>query len=294
MDETIKIAGIQMEPIILDKGRNLARCLELINIAAKEGARLVVFPEATLSGYIFGNLEEALPVVETIPGPSTEIIRDYCRELNIHVIVGLLEEDRGRHYNTAALVGPSGLIGKYRKFHLPYVGIDRFLNHGDLPWQVSDTDVGKIGLGICYDLDFPEHARALALMGAEVIVVVTNWPQGVEFAPEHLIHARAIENSVYCLAVNRVGEERGVKFFGRSKFVDCLGRSIAEGKPYQEDILYAEINPALAREKHQVRVPGEFEVDMIGDRRPELYRILTQPLGGNSPPVKGDHSQYDQ
>jgi predicted amidohydrolase len=285
MDKTIKIAGVQMEPVILDKAGNLARCLEMIAVAAREGARLVLFPEAALSGYVFGSLEEALPVVETVPGPSTEKIMDYCRELEVHVIVGLLEEDRGNHYNTAVLVGPSGLIGKYRKSHLPYVGIDRFLNHGDLPWQVYDTDIGKIGLGICYDLDFPEHARALALMEAEVIALVTNWPQGVEFAPEHLVHARAIENSVYCLAVNRVGEERGVKFFGRSKFVDCLGRSIAEGKAYQEDIIYAEINPALARQKHRVRVPGEFEVNMLGDRRPELYGIVAQTSADN-PPVR--------
>ncbi len=282
MDETIKIAGIQMEPIILDKDRNLARCLELIKTAAKEGARLIVFPEATLSGYVFSSLEEALPVTETIPGPSTERIMNYCRELNVHVIIGLLEEDRDKHYNTAAFVGPSGLIGKYRKFHLPYVGIDRFLNHGDLPLQVYDTDVGKIGMGICYDLDFPEHARVLALLGAEVIVIVMNWPEGIEFAPEHLVHARAIENRVYCVAVSRVGEERGVKFFGRSKFVDCLGRSIAEGKPYEEGILYAEINPTLAKEKHKVIVLGEFEVDVVKDRRPEFYGILTQPLVDNS------------
>lgn len=207
---------------------------------------------------------------------------NYCRELNVHVIVGLLEEDRDKHYNTAAFVGPFGLIGKYRKFHLPYVGIDRFINHGDLPLQVYDTDVGKIGMGICYDLDFPEHARVLALLGAEVIVIVTNWPEGIEFAPEHLVHARAIENRVYCFAVSRVGEERGVKFFGRSKFVDCLGRSIAEGKPYGEDILYAKINPTLAKEKHKVIVPGEFEVDIVKDRRPEFYGILTQPLADNS------------
>lgn len=145
MDKTIKIAGIQMEPIILDKDRNLARCLELVKTVAKEGTRLIVFPEAALSGYVFSSLEEALPVVETIPGPSTEKIIDYCRELNVHVIAGLLEESKGKHYNTAVFMGPSGLIGKYRKFHLPYVGIDRFLNHGDLPLQVYDTDVGRIG-----------------------------------------------------------------------------------------------------------------------------------------------------
>jgi predicted amidohydrolase len=278
----VKIAGMQMEPIILDKERNLAQCLKLIKTAAKEEAQLIVFPEAALSGYVFSSLAEAISVAEPIPGPSTERIIDSCRELNVYVIVGLLEESRGKYYNAAAFVGPSGLIGKYRKLHLPYLGIDRFLNHGDLPLKVYDTDIGRIGIGICYDLDFPEHARVLALLGSELIVSITNWPEGVEFMSEHAVLTRARENRVYYVAVNRVGEERGVRFFGRSKFVDCLGRSMAEGKPYEEDILYAEINPALAREKHQVIVPGEFEIDIMKDRRPEFYGILTQPLDDTS------------
>ena len=282
MDRMVKIAGMQMEPIILDKERNLAQCLKLIKTAAKEKAQLIVFPEAALSGYVFSSLEEAISVAEPIPGPSTERIIDSCRELNVYVIVGLLEENRGKYYNAAAFVGPSGLIGKYRKLHLPYLGIDRFLNHGDLPLKVYDTDIGRIGIGICYDLDFPEHARVLALLGAELIVNITNWPEGVEFMSEHAVLTRARENRVYYVAVNRVGEERGVRFFGRSKFVDCLGRPIAEGKPYEEDILYAEINPALAREKHQVIVPGEFEIDIMKDRRPEFYGKLTQPLDDTS------------
>ncbi len=282
MDEIIKIAGIQMEPIILDKERNLARCLEKINSVAKEGVRLIIFPEAALSGYVFSNLEEVLTVVEPVPGPSTKRILGSCRELNVYVIIGLLEEDRGKYYNTAAFVGPFGLIGKYRKLHLPYLGVDRFINHGDMPLQVYDMDLGRIGIGICYDMDFPEHGRVLTLLGAEVIVMLANWPEGIEFAPQHLIHARALENRVNYVAVNRFGEERGVKFIGRSKFVDCSGRVIAEGKPYGEDVLYAEINPALAREKHQTRITGEFEVDTLRDRRPEMYGILTQPLADTS------------
>jgi len=126
MNETVKIAGMQIEPIILDKDRNLARCLELIKVADKEGARLIVFPEAAITGYVFTSLGEALSIAEPIPGPSTEKILDSCRELNLYVIIGLLEKDRGKYYNAAALLGPSGLIGKYRKLHLPYLGIDRF------------------------------------------------------------------------------------------------------------------------------------------------------------------------
>lgn len=282
MRETIKIAGIQMEPVILDKDRNLTRSLELIKTAAQEGTQLIVFPEAALSGYVFHSLEEALPLTETVPGPSTEKIMDSCRKLNLHVVIGLLEKDKGRYYNTAAFIGPSGLIGKYRKLHLPYLGIDRFLNHGDMPLKVYHTDIGRIGLGICYDLDFPEHSRVLALLGAEVIVTITNWPEGIEFVPEYVVRTRARENRVHHIAVNRVGEERGVRFFGRSRIFDCTGALLAEGKPYDEDILYAEIIPALAQEKHQVIIPGELEIDIIKDRRPEFYRKLVEPSADTS------------
>jgi len=204
MDETIKIAGIQMSPEILNKDRNLNRCLDFIKITAEERTQLIVFPEATLSGYVFNSLEEVLPVADTIPGVATESITKLCRQLNVYVILGLIEEDRGKYYNSAAFVGPHGLIGKYRKLHLPFLGIDRFLNHGDLPLEVYDTDIGRIGIGICYDMRFPEHSRVLSLLGAEVIVIITNWPQGVEFTPEHTLVTRAYENNVFHIAVNRV------------------------------------------------------------------------------------------
>ena len=138
-------------------------------------------------------------------------------------------------------------------------------------------------MGICYDANFPEHARVLALQGADVIVLPTNWPELAESAPEYVIPARAVENRIFYVAINRVGEERGTKFFGRSKIAHFLGgRPLAEGKPYEEDILYAEIEPATAREKHVVMVPGEFEVHRVNDRRPEFYGVITQPLADTS------------
>ena len=221
----------------------MTRCLELLVTASKQGARLIIFPEATLTGYVYDSLDEALPMAESVPGTSVERMAYHCRELNVYAVFGMLERgDQGRCYNTAVFVGPDGFIGKYRKLHLPYLGIDRFVNHGNLPLKAYDTDIGKIGLGICYDLDFPEHARTLTLLGAEVIVTITNWPEGIEFISEHVVPTRARENHVYQIAINRVGDERGVRFFGRSKVTDCTGASIAEGRYYQEDILYAEIN----------------------------------------------------
>lgn len=279
MDAKLKVAAVQMEPQILEKDRNLTKCIELIQATAKEGARLIVFPECALTGYVFTSLEEALPFCEPIPGPSTERILRLCRELNVYVVVGLLESDAGKCYNAAAFLGPAGVLAKYRKTHLPFLGVDRFLNHGNLPLTVSQTEIARIGMGICYDINFPEHARVLALKGADIIVLPTNWPVRREFVPEHIIPARAAENLVFVVAVNRVGEERGVRFIGRSKIAHWAGGiALAEGKPYEEDILYAYIEVATAREKHLIFTPGQFEVDIFKDRRPELYAVITDPL----------------
>ena len=282
MDDKVKIAGLQMEPKILEKERNLARCLELIELTAKEGARLIVLPECALTGYCFSSLEEALPVAEPILGPSTEEIIAACRELNVYVVVGLLERDGDRCYNSAVLIGPQGLVGKHRKIHLPYLGVDRFLNHGDLPPTVYDTEVGKVGLGICYDLMFAEHSRVLALQGADVLVFPSNWPETGKVYPDHIVPTRAIENRVFCVAVNRVGKERGTRFCGGSNIVHWFGRSLAKGKRNQEDILYAEVEPAEARRKRFVIVPGQHEVDFINDRKPEFYGLVCQASSATS------------
>jgi predicted amidohydrolase len=275
MGQKVKIAGVQMDPKMLQKERNLARCLQFIQLTANEGARLIIFPECALTGYIFSSLEEALPMAEPIPGPSTDKMLDVCNELNVYVVMGLLEKDGDKCYNACVLLGPQGLVGKHRKVHLPYLGVDRFVDYGDIPFSVYDTAVGRIGMGICYDGLFPEHARVLALEGADIVVLPTNWPRMTQGTPKYVIPTRAMENHIFYAAVNRVGEERGVKFFGRSRIAYWLG-ILADGKPYEEDVLYAEIEPAKAREKHMVVRPGEFEVHLFKDRRPEFYGSITK------------------
>lgn len=274
----IRVAGAQMNPIIGDVAGNLARCLELLEQATGAGAQLVVFPEAALTGYVFDSLEEAIPFTETIPGPSTDAIAEACGRLGVHVVVGLLEKDGDDYFNASALIGPQGLIGKYRKLHLPYLGIDRFLRPGNLPPAVHKTTLGRIGLSICYDLDFPEYPRVLALMGAQIIVTVTNWPDDIEFVPDHVPQVRARENVVNLIAVNRTGMERRVIFIGRSMVVDQMGTKLVEGKHFDEDLIFAEIDPTAADHKRKVVKPGELEVDHIKDRRPEFYGLLGELL----------------
>ena len=283
MSNKVKIAGAQINPIILDIENNLNKCLEFAREAVSKGAKLTILPEAALTGYCFTSLEEAIPVAETIPGISTEKIIALCQDLGTYVIVGLIEKENNRYYNAAVLLGPEGLIGKYRKLHLPYLGVDRFLNHGNLPLTVYNTEIGRIGIGICFDVDFPEHSRVLALKGADIVVNITNFP-GPTINPRitHCIYARAIENTIYYIAVNRVGTERGWNFFGSSMAIDPQGKLIAQAKENEEEILYIEIDPTIARQKYQVMIPEQLEMDLMRDRRPEYYSEIVRPIQDKS------------
>jgi len=197
--------------------------------------------------------------------------------------LGMLERDGSRVFNAAVLVGPAGVVGSYRKVHLPYLGIDMFTSYGDRPFAVHAAGDLNVGMLICYDAAFPEASRSLALQGADLIALPTNWPPGAECTACSVINARALENAVYFIAVNRVGTERGFPFIGMSKICDTNGQTLAESKTTDEDILYADIDLARARRKHILRVPGKHEIDRMADRRPEMYGLLTQPHSLTSP-----------
>jgi predicted amidohydrolase len=279
----MRIAGVQMDVALTNVDQNLARMIERLRETTAAGARLSVFPECALTGYCFSSLDEARPYAQTVPGPATEQMRAACAELGCYAIFGILELDGAKVYNAAVLVGPTGVIGSYRKVHLPYLGIDMFTSHGDRPFAVHNAGELRVGMNICYDAAFPEASRALAILGADLIALPTNWPPGAECTAANVINARAMENAVYFVAVNRVGTERGFEFIGRSKIVDPGGQTLAESQSLGEEILYAEIDPAKARRKHIIRVPGKHEIDRLADRRPEMYGILVLPHVLKSP-----------
>ena len=271
MRDKVKIAAVQMEPQIAHNRENLDNIMVKTRIAARAGADLIVLPECALTGYLFTSRKEAMPFMETIPGPGTDKLAAYCRELNIHVIVGLIEIDIDRCFNAAVLIGPKGLIGKYRKNHLPSLGIDRFLDPGDRPFKVFKTPIGNIGMHICYDCSFPESARVMTLLGADILALPTNWPDGRGKVAKYVVNTRAYENKVHLVAVDRVGVERGTKFIGSSKIINALGDTLAEASTDEEQIIYGEVSLAEAREKRIVFKTGEFGSNIIRDRRPELY-----------------------
>ena len=208
--------------------QNIERMLGKLDDAAAQGATLIVYPECAVTGYCFESLEEALPHGESVPGESVVAMAERCGRHGVFVVYGTLERAGDQLYNAAVCVGPDGLVAAYRKVHLPHLGVDFFTTPGDDPWKVYSTGDLNIGINICYDSSFPEAARVLALAGADLIVLPTNFPSGAECMLGHAIHTRAMENAVFYAAVNRVGIERGFRFLGRSKICDPDGRTLAE------------------------------------------------------------------
>lgn len=272
---TFRVAAVQMDPQIGRVEANLAEILDKLGAAARAGAGLVAFPECALAGYAFGSRAEGWEFAEPIPGPSTDRIVAACREHGAFAIVGMLERAGDRLFNAAVLLGPDGVVGTYRKIHLPFLGVDRFVDPGDAPPGVFEARGVRLGLHICYDASFPETGRVQTLLGADVLVIVTNWPVQSTSTAEHLPATRAIENVVYVMAVDRVGTERGFGFAGRSSIVDPDGHILARAGATDPAILFADVDPARSRRKRLVRVPGEYELDRIADRRPEFYATIT-------------------
>jgi len=270
----MRVAVAQIEPALAENERNLDACLARIEEAAAAGAELLVLPECAIPGYMFDSLDEAMPFAEEIPGPTTEALVGACRKLGMHVVCGLLERDGDLLRNAAVLVGPDGLIGTYRKTHLPFLGVDRFVTPGE-ELAVHDTPLGRIGVEICYDLRFPEVTRTLALRGADIVAHPTNFPMAAKVQTEVITRARAAENRIFLLTANRVGKERWGEFCGWSQIVDPYGKRLAEAGEREEILLVAEIDLELARDKDYV-IPGEYELYLFRDRRPELYGLLVE------------------
>lgn len=276
MSTPLKIAAVQMDVTLGDKPGNLDRITAALEETSRHGAQLTIFPECSVTGYCFDSLEEALPFAESVPGPSCEQIAAACARLDGHAIVGFLEVDGDRLFNACALIGPQGVIGSYRKIHLPFLGIDRFTTPGDRPFAVHQMGEARIGMNICYDSAFPEAARCLALDGADLIALPTNFPPGAECMAEHVVNTRAMENKVFYACVNRVGVEREFPFIGHSKICDTTGRIMAAAPHADEAILYADLDLDQARMKRIVRVPEKHIIDRFFDRRPEMYGRIVE------------------
>ncbi|HEY3414656.1 MAG TPA: carbon-nitrogen hydrolase family protein [Armatimonadota bacterium] len=270
MAETTKVAAVQMDVAFSDVDCNLDRVRSFLHKAASRGARLIVFPECALTGYCFTSKDEAMPAAYEAQAVIPDLV-DACRAYDVTAVVGTLLPDGDALYNAALTVTPDAAEPSvYRKTHLPFLGIDKHTAKGGC-LEVVDTPVGRVGTIICYDLRFPEAARTLGLKGADIICVPTNWPEGAESSPDFVARTRAYENRAWLVACNRVGTERGFTFIGRSQICDPGGAKVAEADGSSETILYADVDVSRSRDKRVIIRPGEFEMDLFGDRRPEIY-----------------------
>lgn len=273
----MRIACVQTDVVFKDINANLTSLESTVRAEMSQGTQLTVFPECFSTGYCFDSLAEAMEFGESIPGPSTDRIAKLCAELKTYVVFGMLEKSNDQLFNVAILIGPDGLIGSYRKVHLPYLGVDRFTTPGDRPFEVFEAAGVKIGMLICYDGGFPEAARVLSIRGADLIVLPTNWPPGGSYMAEFSINCRAMENGIYFAAVNRIGTENGFSFIGKSRICSPVGATIDSIDDASPGILRTEIDPMIARTKRIVRVPGKHLIDRMADRRPEMYGAICEP-----------------
>jgi len=276
----LAVCGVQMAPRRGAAEANVRMVRPAIEAAAREGARLIVFPEATLTGYVFHDKDSAREAAVEAGGPELAEVAEACRNVDAWVVVGAIERADDLLHNSLFLVGPDGPIGRYRKLHTLCLGVDRFTTPGTEPPAVFETPLGRIGLNICYDGTFPEMARALKLGGAQLIVLPTNWPN-LRLKREQ-VRIRAYENHVNYLAVNRVGMEEGVAFHGGSMAADSSGEMVAEIGD-GPGLLHVELDLEAADGNRVIEVGGEYEYDYMADRRPELYGRLTHTPPAGEP-----------
>jgi predicted amidohydrolase len=266
----IKVVLAQIKCKPEDKIENLKKMQKAVIEAKKHKADLIIFPELSLTGYVIR--DQIYDLAETIPGSSYNIMEEMARKTKLHIIFGmpeLSEKAEAIIYNTAVFVGPEGLIGKYRKMHLPTHSVfeeKRYFRQG-YRTAVFDTALGKIGLIICYDIFFPELSRLMRLKGAQLIICISASPSTRRMFFETLTIARAMENAAFLAYVNLVGIEDGLQFWGGSRVVGPSGKVFAQAKYDEEDFVICNVDYADMRSV-------EAFVPTLKDLRPELFSEL--------------------
>lgn len=283
----LKLAACQYAPHLGDTDGNTARGVAWIDRAADAGAKLIVLPELASSGYAFASEEEADAAAQDGGGSILARWVDSCRRRGVYVVAGFSERRGDERFNSAALLGPEGLIGVYQKAHL-FNDEKSYFQPGDSGFPVFDLPVGRIGILVCYDLWFPEAARVLALKGAQLICVPTNWVANFRrqvvddrgwVMGNYAAVAVATQNQVFVAAADRIGSERDVEFIGASCIAGPEGWLLAgPASRSDEALLLADVDLSQAAARKQ-RTPRNHA---FGDRRPELYSSLSGPAASTS------------
>lgn len=268
------VAAVQMAPRVGHTADNVARSVALIEQAAAQGASIVVLPELANSGYVFASRAEAFALAEPVPdGPSTQAWADVARRCNVHVVAGIAEREGDCLYNAAVVLGPRGWLGTYRKLHL-WGDEHLFFEPGNKGLPVFHTELGRLGVLICYDGWFPETYRLLAMQGADIVCMPTNWvpmphqPADRPAMATTLAMASAHSNGLNIVCADRIGTERGQPFVGQSLIVGARGWPLAgPASSDGEEILCARIDLRASRQARHLNVFN----DVLRDRRDDIY-----------------------
>ena len=265
----------QLAPVLGDVEGNLARVTGAVGAAAARGAEVIVLPELATTGYAFTDIDELRDLAEPADGPTMQALVALAADHDVVITGGFAERDEGgRLRNSAFIVDGSGVRAVYRKAHLWDNEVHLFVA-GDQPPPVVQTRVGRVGVIVCYDIEFPEWSRTAALRGADLICVPTNWPATTTPAgerPEVVVHAQAaaLANRVFIAVCDRVGPERGVDWAGASAIIGPDGYPLALAEPGgTEQVLVGRCDLRLARDK-----ASTANNDAMRDRRPTLYGQL--------------------
>lgn len=268
----VRVAAAQLEPHIGETSANVQKGLDALRRAVDQRVDLVVLPELGNSGYLFNSRSEAFSLAEDIPnGPTCQAYLEAIRGTGVYAVAGICERDGNRLYNSAALLGPAGFIGAYRKLHL-WNEERLFFEPGNLGLPVFHLPFGRVGIIICYDAWFPETIRILTLQGADVICDPTCWdlmPGLVEesnnlMPPMHMGQAHI--NNVFMICADRCGVERGCTFAGSSCVVGPTGYLAGPASFSDEEFVTADINLSRARYHHWTDLS-----DPLQDRRVDVY-----------------------
>ncbi len=267
----MKIALMQ-QSASADVERNVERGIQAVREAAEAGAHLAVFPELAFTRFFPQHRLEGdrMELAESIPGPITEAFSDEAAKLGIVIVLNLYERAGRCAYDSSPVIDADGtLLGTTRMCHITqYEGFfeQDYYDAGDTGAPVYDTAIGRLGVAICYDRHYPEYVRALALGGADLVVIpqagtIGEWPEGVSEAE---LQAAAFQNGFYMALANRVGEEENQTFSGESFVVDPWGKIIAQAPSGTDSILIADLELSKVNESPARRL-------FLKHRRPEIY-----------------------
>jgi len=265
----MKLALISARPTIANKTKNIHIMEHYIK---KTKADIYIFGEYFLSGDRCK--DEFRDLVEPLNGPSTQILKKIAKNKQCYIIFGMPTKDDkvdGLIYNTSVLIHPNGTVDAYKKWFLPTAGPFEekiFFDQGEeLP--VFSTTFGKIGLLICYDLNFPELSKALTLQGAELLICISASPSTSRTFFETLLPARALENTVFVAYVNLAGNQEDLIYWAGSQVYDPLGKLIIKAPYFKESIITCDIHLKELEVARALR-------PVLRDIRPEIYQDLYQ------------------